>query len=638
MRNAPAHVLIASQPTKSTPRPSLPRRVSLTILLACIGLATWLPAPAWAAKLATTTALSLSTSTLAFEHEQTEIFTVAVTANSGSPTGKITVKAGTKTVCKTTLTNGAGMCSPNAKTLAIGDYSITARYGGSTHFAKSISSAESLTIVKGTSPGAPTNVSATANGDKSAVVSWTAPADNGLTITEYSVMPQPACPACTGLSVTGMPPTTSTTIAGLSDGTSYRFIVRASNAAGIGPESAPSEPPVTPGVPTAPTITSLTPADHGIVVHYTAALTQGASPIVGYTAECGSRTTKVGGTTLEATITGLNPGTRYKCDVFATNEAGFAGPDSASVEGGAGGWSSVSVPSGGVLAAVACPTSNDCWAVGANGTILTSSDGGKQWEQQSSHTSANLLGIYCLDSSECIAVGSEVADVTTNGSSWSPKTASIPANLDAIACVTSSECWAAGLEYMYESRNFGTTWKQTEHMVTPGQLTGVACPSDSNCWASVNNGNLAQYTGGLWGVPAIDAKPAVLYGITCPSTNDCFAGGTGNDGSSGIPYIYFTTDASESGAAWSVTAPPSVVSRTITGVSCANTAHCWASSRLTGATGEELMYGTTNGSSWEAHSLGGTTPLYAVAAASQQTAIAVGGSSGAAIYRGEEGE
>ena len=91
-----------------------------------------------------------------------------------------------------------------------------------------------------TAPGAPTNVTA-APGDSSATVSWTAPSTNGgSAITTYTITPYIGSTAQTPTTVTGNPPATSATVSGLTDGTTYTFTVTATNAAGTGPPSSPS--------------------------------------------------------------------------------------------------------------------------------------------------------------------------------------------------------------------------------------------------------------------------------------------------------------------------------------------------------------------------------------------------------------
>jgi hypothetical protein len=87
-------------------------------------------------------------------------------------------------------------------------------------------------------PAAPTGVTASVFGGQADLV-WKAPADGGLPIV-YRVFPTPGCAACTGLTT---PPTSGapfTTISGLTPGKTYTFRVQATDVAGTGQVSGPS--------------------------------------------------------------------------------------------------------------------------------------------------------------------------------------------------------------------------------------------------------------------------------------------------------------------------------------------------------------------------------------------------------------
>lgn len=100
------------------------------------------------------------------------------------------------------------------------------------------SSAPSLPSAKvtpGTTPGAPTGVTATA-ATKSAVVKWTAPASSGSTpLLGYTVTAAPGGHTCSALA-----PNLQCRVAGLRAGTSYTFTVAAKNSYGFGDPSSPS--------------------------------------------------------------------------------------------------------------------------------------------------------------------------------------------------------------------------------------------------------------------------------------------------------------------------------------------------------------------------------------------------------------
>ena len=100
-----------------------------------------------------------------------------------------------------------------------------------------------------TAPAAPTGVSAVA-GNASATVRWTGPSNGGSPITSYTVTPYVGSVARTPITVSGTPPATVATVAGLANGTGYTFTVSATNAVGTSAASAATSP-VTPVAPTA---------------------------------------------------------------------------------------------------------------------------------------------------------------------------------------------------------------------------------------------------------------------------------------------------------------------------------------------------------------------------------------------------
>jgi hypothetical protein len=116
------------------------------------------------------------------------------------------------------------------------NFSVTSTNG----VGSSAASFPSNNIVAATKPdAAPTSVMATANVDRGATVSWTAPATSGFSpITKYTVTASPG--GATATTADGM--TTNAVVTGLTAGTAYTFTVFASNIIGDGPSSSASSP------------------------------------------------------------------------------------------------------------------------------------------------------------------------------------------------------------------------------------------------------------------------------------------------------------------------------------------------------------------------------------------------------------
>ena len=130
--------------------------------------------------------------------------------------------------------------------------------------------------------------------------------------------------------------TTSRTVTGLTNGTSYTFQVQAVNADGTGPLSAASAPVTPRTLAGAPTIGTPTAGVASATVPWTAPASNGGSAITGFSVRVVNAATNVqvgalraapaGATSLS--VTGLVNGTAVRFQVLATNAAGD-GPFSA---------------------------------------------------------------------------------------------------------------------------------------------------------------------------------------------------------------------------------------------------------------------------------------------------------------------
>lgn len=167
----------------------------------------------------------------------------------------------------------------------------------------------------GVLPGAPRTVTAV-RGNTQATVNFLPPlSDGGSAISSYTVTSTPG-----GLTASG--PAAPLTVTGLTNGVSYTFTVKATNAVGTGLASAASAAVIPATVPGAPTIGTATPGVGRATVAFTPPLSNGGTAITKYTAIASPSGITATSTVSPITVLGLSPGTAYTFSVYATNAVG----------------------------------------------------------------------------------------------------------------------------------------------------------------------------------------------------------------------------------------------------------------------------------------------------------------------------
>lgn len=370
---------------------------------------------------------------------------------------------------------------------------------------------------------------------------------------------------------------------------------------------------------------------------------------------------------VQATITGLTPGTTYDWRLTASTEIETATSPNRTftTPGGSGGGSNsprgtafgpgfsrlrVPAPRGKIssLGSIACPSASECISVGGSergfrGHILA-----ERWHDRTWHLlptpdprNSELASVSCPSAHLCLAVGlyekrdSEAATLAErwNGHSWHLLRPPSPpgGELTAVHCVSSHDCWAAGLENggspresaLFEHWN-GRSW--SVHPL-PGSrldfLESVSCASASDCWASGFNGAnrvhqpwiAAHWNGKGWSKTSLPSSGPFqgTLAMSCSGPSECWAVGSE---SRGKPVAMQLT-----GGKWRKTSVelPTLATTQIgikvggkfTGLYCTASNSCWAVGTLTiGGAVELALAERWDGRSWRLISSGYPTPIH----------------------------
>jgi hypothetical protein len=233
------------------------------------------------------------------------------------------------------------------------------------------------------------------------------------------------------------------------------------------------------------------------------------------------------------------------------------------------------------LLGVSCSSRTSCTAVG-NAIGLAGqqyqSPLAEQWNGNSWSTIGQRLpadgsfaGVSCLDSSACIAGGSQPTGLLAeqwDGFVWIPQTTRDPfaivgggaPTFSGVSCTDATVCTAVGYHQgasggaFAEQLNQGVLW-HVQPIVSPAgatgeQLNGVSCVSGWECHAvgtySTGSSNSASPLWAYWdGVAWHTSEPSVpvgsgsssLQGVSCTQDGNCTAVGSASTGTTAGPLV-----------------------------------------------------------------------------------------------------
>lgn len=251
---------------------------------------------------------------------------------------------------------------------------------------------------------------------------------------------------------------------------------------------------------------------------------------------------------LKTTDGGTNWSTSYTCNYFlegiefTQNKIHVIGHDSQSGESkilfssdNGGSWSELTLPQAGILNDICFATNLIGYAMGTQGTLLKTVDGGISWNVHGTGVSSMIQALYFFDENHGFAAGGfsggYIFETTDGGSTWTEISVAASSFLQGITFVNTAIGYVVGWDGdIFKTTNGGITWLQQ----TPVQVYGnmdVQFIDQSTGYIVGGGSNSAEIQkttdgGNSW----FSQSPAVNQGLVAlhfPSPNVGYAVGAG---------------------------------------------------------------------------------------------------------------
>lgn len=136
------------------------------------------------------------------------------------------------------------------------------------------------------------------------------------------------------------------------------------------------------------------------------------------------------------------------------------------------------------------------WAVGTDGVIRHTTDGGATWGWQNSGTTVTLRGVWGADPAHVWAVGDFGTIVFYDGNAWTAQTSGTALSLQGLWGNDANNVWAVGAGGTILKWN-GSMWSAQSSGTAEG-LNAVSGYDLNNVWAVGDNGTIRKWNGSTW--------------------------------------------------------------------------------------------------------------------------------------------
>jgi photosystem II stability/assembly factor-like uncharacterized protein len=182
------------------------------------------------------------------------------------------------------------------------------------------------------------------------------------------------------------------------------------------------------------------------------------------------------------------------------------------------------------------PDGKAAWIVGEEGTILYSNDGGKTWTRQQSGTSKNLFKVAVFDAQTAAAVGADgiLLNTTDGGAHWQSAKSPKLITLFDVAYTDKNMVWAAGeFSTILASKDGGQTWtvatggNTTDFTIGPFFTLTFSDPQHGIAAGLAGDLSVTEDGGKTWKPAKLPDQVGTYVLAEDPASKKLWVGGTG---------------------------------------------------------------------------------------------------------------
>jgi len=169
---------------------------------------------------------------------------------------------------------------------------------------------------------------------------------------------------------------------------------------------------------------------------------------------------------------------------------------------------------------------NNGWAVGRQGKIVHTTNGGSTWSEQNSGTSKDLNKVHMISSTVGYAVGNNGTFIKYNGSAWSTVNINFSQDMHGVFFLDASTGWISGdWGRIMMTTNGGSSWtNQVTNATYSNLFYDLYMLSPTEGWAVGTSGKVLKFDGSNWANISNPAS-ADLYSVYFSSSSNGFMTG-----------------------------------------------------------------------------------------------------------------